>query len=146
MPEALRAENVAVRIEVEDDRSILLILDRQTDSILLPWQDAFDLADTLDLAIQDARDENDIIDAARLIREQNQIRIGVYRTGHIKRTDHVAVVFEHADRVRLSWRSASMIRDALRIKAQDVQFAAREVFFGTVGHLKGLRRILKPLY
>ena len=132
------AENVQVSVEAENDRSILLVLDRFTDCILIPWQDAYALAGAIDKAVRDAMDEGDIIDPARLIREQEQVRLNAYH-------GQVAVIFDHADRVRFTWRSAMMVRDALRIKAQEVQYAFQQLEKCRIGLPRGVKKLLKQM-
>ncbi len=121
----MKATNVHVNIEVEADREIVVVLDRQADCILIPWQDAYALADTVSLAVADARNELDLLDAPAIKREQNQIRLGIH--GGL-----VALIFERTDRICYSWRSAELLEQALRIKAQDAQFAQRQVFMPTL--------------
>jgi len=135
----MKAANVNVQIEVEHDRSIMIVLGRPTDAILLRWQDAFHLADVLALAIADARNELDLIDPPTIVREQEQIRLGIH-------AGLVSLVFAHTDRVRYSWRSAELLLQALRIKAQDLQYAEREIALPTFrrnGKLTPLRRLLR---
>ena len=116
----LRAENVGVTVEVEDDRSILVVLDRFAEAILVPWQDAFALAEAIKGAVDFARRATDLIDTPTLVREQAQISIGVHR-GLVS-----LVLAERSDRVRYTWRSAEVLAQALRIKAQDVQFVEQK--------------------
>jgi hypothetical protein len=121
----VKAENTTVQIEVETDGKIVLAFGRKLDHLLIPWQDAFNLAETLGMAINDARNELDVFDYSTIKRESEQIRLGAY-------DGMVALVFEHADRVSLNWRAAELVTMALRVKAQDVQFAQRMVQMPTL--------------
>lgn len=116
----LRAENVGVSVEVEDDRSVLVVLDRFAEAILVPWQDAFALAEAIRGAVDFARNPADLIDPTALRREQEQLRIGVH-AGLVS-----LVLDSRSDRVRYTWRSAEVLAQALRIKAQDVQYAEQK--------------------
>jgi len=109
----LQGENCQVRIEVEGNpKSLLIVLDRRTDCLLVSWQDAQQLARTLDCAISDIKDDADLADPAREIRESSQVRLA--HKGGL-----VALVFDWTDRIRLGWRAAVLVRAALEKVAQD---------------------------
>jgi hypothetical protein len=110
-----------IRIEVEGDQCRLLIaFDRFCDHFAVPWQDAFAFADALDLAISDITDPLDVISVGELDREANQVRLN-------HRGEVVYVFFAWSDRLRFSWRPASLFRDALKKVAQDARLHGKGV-------------------
>lgn len=113
-------------------RVIVLNLDRATDCILMPWDLAYQLADLMQQVIDDARCETDPIDPAQLLQEQSQIKVGVWQS-------KVFLQFPWGDRFRYHWRSLQVLQQALRIKAQDVQFAERQVLMPTLTVAQGKR-------
>jgi len=124
-----------VSFEVEPDRSIMVVLDRPADCVLIPYQDAFDLADSLELAINDARDENDLINVPALKREQEQIKIGVH-------AGQVSLVFGWCDRLRYTWRSAELLMQAIRLKGQGVQYLVEKaMLLPTLSHGQAARAL-----
>lgn len=132
----LKGENAQVRIEVEDGPppSLLLVLDRRTDCFLTPWQDAFALAQTMELAAGDIRDYSQVHDHAAVVREQAQVRLG--HKGPL-----VAIVFEWTDRVRFGWESALLVAAAIRKVAQDAHLEeekAVHLVYNRRGHIKRL--------
>jgi hypothetical protein len=110
-----------IRIEVEDgQRHLLIALGRSCEYIGVHWQDAFALAETLDLAITDITDPLDVISVGELDREASQVKLN-------HRGEMVFVFFAWTDRLRFSWRPASLFRDALKKVAQDAQLAGKGV-------------------
>src|SRR5262245_55077663 len=115
----LGAKNCTVTVEIEGDQ-VLIVLDRKTDCILMPWQDAEHLARAIRGAIAILRDDYDLLDPAALEAEQRQIKLNTCQ-------GKLALIFDHTDRVRYSWRTAGVLEAAIRIKAQELQYEAKEV-------------------
>jgi hypothetical protein len=120
------ADNVDVSVEARGGGEILIALDRKTDHIVIPWQDAYAFAETLEQAVDDVRDEGAVIDPVAILKDQAQIRVGDYK-------GKVTLVFERNDRFLYHWRAAELLAKAIRIKAQDLQYAALMVSLPTLG-------------
>lgn len=113
------ATNVKFSVEVENDRAIVLALDRNADTIALTWQGAYELAALMKQVIDDVKDENDPVNVSVLLDEQYQIKLNVYR-------GLVCLVFAWGNRFKYHWRSFQVLQQALMIKIQDVQFAEQK--------------------
>lgn len=111
-----------IQIEVQDDgKHLVIALDRHCDHLAIPWQNAFDLAEALDLAIADIADPLDVISVGELDRESEQVRLNHHG-------EAVYIFFAWTDRLRFSWRPASLFRDAIKKTAQDAQLHGKGIF------------------
>ena len=137
------AENTTVKIEVEPPH-LWIVFDRKCDHFIAPWQDMYGLYEILRQAIMDitpAPGTEGPLDSVRLTAECDQIKLrAVTKT---KARGLVALFFAHTDRLRFTWRSASMLRDALGIVTQDAQLACKGLHF--VYNAKGMIRELHNL-
>jgi hypothetical protein len=108
-----------VRVEVEDD-AVVLVLPRKMDTFITPWQDARRLGEVLERAAKDVPRKVSILDPQSLQRETEQVRLGSYKT-------NVTLIFNWADRIRLSPHAAIAVAQAIKIKSQDVELEGRGV-------------------
>lgn len=122
MPGKIVGENVQFRIEVEDSpKCVVLVLDRKCDWCIVPWEDAFTLAEAIERVIQDVKGEFLPSDQFTMEREQAQVKFNFDR-------GLVAILVEWTDRVKFtSLEALLLVARALRRTAQDAQLAARGV-------------------
>jgi hypothetical protein len=131
-------ENVQFQIEVESD-AVLLVLDRKCDWCLMPWQDAFRLAQVMEQVIEDVR--KDFTPTSFLITQQEQSQI---RFAHHKGL--VALLVTWTDRVRFTSLDAFyLVQKALMKTAQDAQLSCQGIHFeydrqGLIRKLHNLHR------
>src|SRR6266542_219059 len=139
----MTTEKFDVRIEVEDD-AVLLVFPRKLDDCIVPWQQAMDIGEILELAADDVPIQSAVIDPIAWNIEQAQVKLTTYKIGF------VAMFFEHADRLRFSPEAAKLVGRAIRKVAQDAMFTEKGVFHEYVkkGPLKGfLKRLVnRKLY
>lgn len=111
-------ENVMFQIRVEEAPSrIVLVLDRKCDYAIVPWQDAFQLAETMERIVQELKCDSGIMfpecSQELIEREQAQIRLAHHK-------GLVAILVEWTDRLRFSSLTAFLLTArALRKTAQD---------------------------
>lgn len=111
----MSTENLNVRIEVEDS-AVLLVFPRRMDHIMVPWQDAWRLGETLELAAKDVPHPPLILDYRQVIQDQGQLKIGT----HLDK--YVALFFQWSDRVVFCPEAATIAARGIRMKAQDLDY------------------------
>lgn len=132
------SESTTVKIDLSDDlKTLTVVFDRKCDHFLCPWQDAFELARVLKLAIADAS-KVDPPDSIKLSQECDQVRLKALTAG--RACGLVVLVFEWTDRLHFSWRSAGIFCEALRLKADDARLACKGVHlvYNSEGMIKEL--------
>jgi hypothetical protein len=118
MPGKILGENVTFQIEVQDrPKALLLVLDRKCDYCITHWEDAFNLAKTMEQVVKDvAKEFTAHRDFALISREQAQVRLSHHK-------GLVALVFDHTDRLTFTTLEAFLlVARALRKVAQDSHF------------------------
>lgn len=122
MPEKLLGENVQFRIEVEDrPKSILLVFDKKCDWAIVPFQNAYELADLMLQVARDVKAEFARGDIFTIEREQAQVQLNFHK-------GLVALLVEHTDRLRFTTIEAfTLVAKALKKVAQDSQLSLRGV-------------------
>lgn len=109
-------ERLDVRVEVEED-AVLLVFPRKMDTFITPWQDAWRLGETLELAAGDVPNKIGDLDPLQVIRDQGQVEIGVDT-----KERNVCLFFAWNDRLRFSSMAAKLVAQAIRMKAQDLDY------------------------
>ena len=124
MPEKILGESVTFRIEVEDSpKGVLLVFDRKCDYCIVPWQDAFRLAEVMEQVIKDVGKEFVPLSYDEVIEQSSQIRMNHHK-------GLVALLVEWTDRIRFtSLEAFKMVALALRKTAQDSSLELRGVHF-----------------
>ena len=125
-------EKIAMRVEVEED-AVVLVLPRLLDDCPVPWQDAYQLGETLELAAADVPVKPAVINPLAVQLESEQVRLNRHK-------NLVVLLFGHVDRVRLSPEAARIVGRAIKRVAQDVEYALRDIHF--VYDRRGLLRKL----
>jgi hypothetical protein len=112
-------EKFDVRIEVElsgPNKGVMLVFDKKTDYHVVPWQDAFTLAETMEQMIKDVGDQfgvDRIVNWPKIWREQAQIKLCQYK-------DLVCLLTDWNDRFKFTKLEALfLVARALRLCAQD---------------------------
>ena len=105
-----------VRIEVEQD-SVVIVFPRQMDHVVLPWKHAQEWGDTLERAAADCPLQLFNADGELVWNETSQFRLAKY----LER--NVVLFFPWGDRVRLSADSARIVARAIKMYAQDCEYA-----------------------
>lgn len=106
-----------VRIEVFDDH-ILLVFPRQVDSFKTPWQEAWILGNTIELAAEDIPNKPLIVNPTAAEFESSKMQL--FKDGSC-----VVLGFEHTDRIKLGYEAARICGRAIKLYAQDLDFASR---------------------
>ena len=125
MTDTIVGQSVTFRIEVESSPpTVLLVFDRASDSVVLPWEEAFHLAEVMAEVARDVRSEfTGIVDPMLVMQQQAQVRMSYDR-------GLVMIVTPWTDRLRFSsLESWGMVALALRRMAQDAHWALRGVHF-----------------
>ncbi len=124
MAEKILGESVTFQLEVIDSpKSVLLVFDRKCDLAIVPWQDAFQLAETMEQVIADVRSEFTPTLFGITLREQQQVKLNHHK-------GLVAIVVEWTDRICFTSLDALfLVARALRKEAQDSQYELRGVHF-----------------
>lgn len=118
----MQAQNVIFRVEVEDSPlALVLVFDRKSDYVMIPWQDAMRLADTLDQVIVDVgssfvrRPQRIVID------EQEQVRLGHH-------DGYVTLFTCWTDRIKfVSIEAVALVSQAIRKVAHTAQLEDRGI-------------------
>src|SRR5262245_35557538 len=111
----MSTEKIDVRIEVFDDH-VLMVLPRRMDDIMIPWQDAWTLGETLEMAANDVPTRPRIVNPAEIQLESEQIALNTHRNRY------VVLLVRHTDRIKLSPGAAVIVARAIRMKAQDLDY------------------------
>lgn len=117
-------ESVEFRIEVEDSpKSVLLVFDRKSSTVSVPFEDAYRLADVIGEVIEAVRGDFKPTPLSTTRAEQGKVRLN-----HSKGLVHLFV--EWTDRLRFTSLDAlHLFKQALRQTAQDAMYALRGVHF-----------------
>lgn len=120
----ITGESVKFQIEVEDQpkKSILLVFDRKSEFVFVPWQDALNLVELMEKVVKDVQDEfSPIVDVEAFRIEHEQVRLNHHN-------GLVALIVEWTDRVRFtSLLAFKALISAMKIMIQDCQLEARGV-------------------
>lgn len=114
-------ERMDVRIEVEKD-SVLIIFPRKMDNFPTPWQQAYVFGQTLELAAEDIPQKPPVLDAVAA--EIQAQKLALHASDDKKL---VIFVFEHSDRIRLSYEAARVVARNIKQMAQDLDLESRGV-------------------
>lgn len=113
------AEKIDIRVEVEED-AVVLVLPRLLDDCSVPWQEAFQLGEVLELASADVPNQPLVINPLAAHIDSEQVKLNKH--GRL-----VVLIFEHVDRVRLCPEAARIVGRAIKQTAQDVSLAQRDI-------------------
>lgn len=109
-------ESLDVRVEVEE-RAVVLIFPRSMDTFVTPWQDAWRLGETLELAADEVPNKIGDLDPLQVVRDQGQVEIG-----NDTKERNVCLFFAWTDRLRFSSMAAKLVGGAIKMKAQDLDY------------------------
>lgn len=117
-------QKVNLTIEVEDSPScVVIVFDRMSDMISIPWQNAYQIASAIDTVIKDARSHFVPTSIEVTYREQAQIRFN-------QTSGLVHILTEWTDRVRFTSLDALyLVSQTLKKYTQDAEYAEIGIHF-----------------
>lgn len=107
-------DHMKVRVEIEPDRTIVVIFPKKLDAIVLSVDMAAGLAHLLTTAVDEARNEADRVERDQILKEQSQVRLSS-SPGKI----HLRLGW--SDRLRLCWQTAYLLAAYLGATIQEAQ-------------------------
>lgn len=113
-------EKMDVKIEVQEDH-ILLVFPRPVDDVMVRWQDAWQLGSVIEQAANDIEKQYKVVNPIAEEIELAQLRINTHQD------KYVVMIFNHTDRIRLSYEAARIVGRNIRMRAQDLDLLTRGV-------------------
>jgi hypothetical protein len=113
-----RDQKFQVQIEVQDD-CLLLVLPSLCDEVVVAWQEAWVLGETIERAAEDIPNKGFVLQPAQAEFDAAQMRLNTYKD------KYVVLIFDHTDRIKLSYEAARICARSIRMKAQDLDFLSR---------------------
>lgn len=113
-------QKLDMRIEVEDT-SLLIVLPERMDNWAIPWQEAMVVGQILEQASEDIPQKPTVIDPVQAEIEQLKLKLNKYQG------KYVVLLFDWTDRIRLSYEAARTLGRAIKLYAQDLDYAQRGI-------------------
>jgi hypothetical protein len=106
-------EKCDVDIEVQEDH-LLIVFSRKMDDFIMPWQDAMRLGQAIEMAAQHIPKKPLIVLPTGFEFEEQKIKLAKFQG------KFVVLVFDHTDRLKLSYEAARVLGRSMREQAQDM--------------------------